>query len=301
VAIAPAEVARALWNPEPGSDTAAIVREIRLPRVLVGLLAGSALASSGAALQSLSGNSLADPYLAGVASGASVGVGAAVLLGVAGGPWLPLLAFAGSMAAAALVFAASRRGRRLDMNAFLLAGVVLGTFLAAVMQLLLTLAGEDQSRILGWLMGYLGDSNPAQATWLALATLPGVGLLSASGKALDAFCFGEDIARSAGVRVERFKATRLAIVALLTGAAVAATGIVGFVGLVVPHAIRSLVGPPNARLIPLCAVGGAILLSGADTLGRSLLPDRPLPVGVVTALIGAPAMVALLRRNDGKR
>lgn len=297
VDIAPSEVIEALTHPSSTEPNAVIVRELRLPRVLVGLLAGAALASAGAALQALTGNPLADPTLAGVASGASVGVGAAVLLGMAGGAALPVMAFGGSVAATVLVMAASRRRSRLDLDSFLLSGLVLGTFLAAVMQLLLSLAGQDQSRILGWLMGYLGDSNLTQVAWLAASVLPGVCLLAGSGKALDAFCFGEDTARSIGVRVEWFKMSRLGVVALLTAVAVAATGIVGFVGLVVPHLIRSLVGPPNRRLVPLCALGGAILLSGADTLGRTVLPGRSLPVGVVTALIGAPAMTALLRRS----
>ncbi len=297
VAIPWREVVAALTDVSSTDQNAMIVRDLRLPRVLVGLLAGAALAASGAALQSLTGNPLADPYLAGVASGASVGVGAAVLLGIGGGAALPLMAFAGSAAATVLVFAASRRRSKLDLDAFLLSGVVLGTFLAAVMQLLLSLAGQDQSRILGWLMGYLGDSNPTQVLWLAATVIPGVLVLAASGKALDAFCFGEDTARSIGVRVEWFKMSRLGVIALLTAVAVASTGIVGFVGLVIPHLVRSLTGPPNRTLIPFCAAGGAVLLCAADTLGRSLLPDRPLPVGVVTALIGAPVMVMLLRRT----
>jgi len=292
------DVASVLLDPWTTDQNAVIVRELRVPRVLVGLLAGAALAASGAALQSLTGNPLADPYLAGVASGASVGVGAAVLLGIGTGAALPIMAFAGSAVATVLVFAASRRGSRLDLDAFLLAGVVLGTFLAAVMQLLLSLAGQDQSRILGWLMGYLGDSNPSQVLWLAATVVPGVMVLAASGKALDAFCFGEDTARSIGIRVEWFKVSRLGVIALLTAVAVASTGIVGFVGLVVPHLVRTAVGPPNRILIPVSALGGALLLSVADTLGRTVLPDRPLPVGVVTALIGAPVMVGLLRRPN---
>jgi len=290
------DVVSVLLDPSTTDQNAVIVRELRVPRVLVGLLAGAALAASGAALQSLTGNPLADPYLAGVASGASVGVGAAVLLGIGTGAALPLMAFAGSAVATVLVFAASRRGSRLDLDAFLLAGVVLGTFLAAVMQLLLSLAGQDQSRILGWLMGYLGDSNISQVLWLAATVVPGVMVLAASGQALDAFCFGEDTARSIGIRVEWFKVSRLGVIALLTAVAVASTGIVGFVGLVVPHLVRTVVGPPNRILVPVSALGGALLLSVADTLGRTVLPDRPLPVGVVTALIGAPVMVGLLRR-----
>lgn len=291
------EALAALFAPGRHPDAAAIVWELRLPRVCVAALVGAALAVAGAGLQSLTGNPLADPYLVGVASGASVGAGAAILLGVAAGPLLPLFAFAGAGGATALVLLLSHRERRLDLSAFLLAGVIVGTFLAALVHLLLALAGQDQSRILGWLMGYFGDSDWKQAALLAPVVALGGGALAWTGKSLDAFAFGEDTARSLGVPVERYKLAALATIALLTAAAVAVSGVIGFVGLAVPHLCRSLIGPPNRRLIPLCALTGAALLVVADLLSRAGRPGQPLPVGVVTALAGAPVFVALLRRR----
>lgn len=286
----------ALLRPGAHPDAAAIVWELRLPRVCVAALVGAALAVAGAALQALTGNPLADPYLVGVASGASVGAGLAILLGL-GGALLPAFAFVGAAAAVALVLALSRRDGRLDLSALLLAGVVVGAFLAALVHLLLALAGQDQARILGWLMGYLGDADWSQAALLAPIVAVGAAALSSTGRSLDALAFGEDTARSLGVPVERYKVGALAAIALLTAAAVAVSGVIGFVGLAVPHLCRNLIGPPNRRLIPLCALVGAALLALADLLARAGRPGQPLPVGVITALAGAPVFVALLRRR----
>ncbi|MFM7321719.1 MAG: FecCD family ABC transporter permease [Armatimonadota bacterium] len=299
VRIAPGDVLSALLHPDRDPAATAIVRDLRLPRVLVAGFSGAALAASGAALQSLTGNPLADPYLMGVASGASVGVGLAVLAGVAAGAGLPMFAFAGAVGATVAVFALGRKRGVLDLSAFLLSGIVLGTFLAAWMQLLLSLAGQDQSRILGWLMGYLGDADRAQAAWLGAVVVPVVFAFARMGRGLDAFAFGEDIARSAGVPVERFKAAILLLAALATAVSVATCGVVGFVGLAVPHVARALVGPPNRRIVPLCAVLGATLLICADTVSRSAVPGRPLPLGVLTALVGAPVFGLVLRRAKG--
>ena len=294
----PASGVLAAWtHPERDPAVTAIVRELRVPRVLVAGFSGAALATSGAALQSLTGNPLADPYLMGVASGASVGVGLAVLLGVAHGAGFAPFAFLGAVGATAAVFALGRRRGSLDLSAFLLAGIVLGGFLAAWMQLLLSLAGQDQSRILGWLMGYLGDADGAQAAWLGAVVAPAVAAFAWAGRGLDAFAFGEDTARSIGMRVEGFKAGILLLAALATAVSVATCGVVGFVGLAVPHGARALVGPPNRRLIPLCALLGATLLIAADTVSRAAIPGRQLPLGVLTALVGAPAFALVLRRT----
>lgn len=297
VRIPPGEVLSALWQPERDPAATAIVRDLRLPRVLVAGCSGAALATSGAALQSLTGNPLADPYLMGVASGASVGVGIAVLIGAAAGAGLPTFAFAGAVGATLAVLAMGRRRGVLDLSAFLLSGIVLGTFLAAWMQLLLSLAGQDQSRILGWLMGYLGDADRTQASWIGAVVVPVVAIFARLGRGLDAFAFGEESARSIGVPVEPFKAAILLLAALATAVSVATCGVVGFVGLAVPHVARALVGPPNRNLIPLCAVLGATLLIAADTVSRAAVPGRPLPLGVLTALVGAPVFALILRRS----
>lgn len=280
-----------------------VVWEIRLPRVVAAACVGAALAVAGVALQGLTGNPLADPYLVGVASGASVGVGLGVLLGVVdvpGQPLLSLLALACALGATALVFLFSRSGGQLSLSGFLLAGLIVGTFLAALVNLLLLLARQDQSRILQKLMGYLDDAGWPQLAVLAPVVVVGAAILSACGRGLDAMAFGEETARSVGVDVERFKLGVLALVALLTACAVAVSGVIGFVGLVVPHVVRALIGPPHRPLVPVAALLGASLLVLADLLARNVVPGLQVPIGVVTALLGAPVFVSLLRRlNQG--
>lgn len=292
---------------EPGvasAEVPGILGEVRLPRVLLAALVGAALAVAGVVLQGLTGNPLADPFLVGVSSGASVGAGLAILLGVEaalGGLALPLLSFAAALLTMALVFALARVGGQLQLAGFLLAGIVAGTFLSAMMQLLLSLAGQEQSRVLQFLLGYLGDATWANVGVLALVTTGGTIVAARAGRGLDAFSFGEDTARSVGVDVERFKIGVLALAALLTAVAVALSGIIGFVGLVVPHIARRLIGPPHGPLVPLAALLGATLTVLADLASRTLRPGQPLPIGVVTALLGAPFFVYLLRRAQTNR
>ena len=275
---------------------------VRLPRIIAAAFVGAALAVAGVGLQGLTGNPLADPYLVGVASGASVGVGVGVLLGIVdlpGQPLLSLLALACALLATGLVFALSRSERQLSLSGFLLAGIVVGTFLSAIVNLLLTLAGQQQSQILQKLLGYLEltDRDWPQIAVLAVVTILGTSAMARCGKGLDAMAFGEATARSVGVEVERFKLGVLALIALLTASAVAVSGVIGFVGLVVPHLARALIGPPHRPLVPVAALLGAALLVLADQLSRSVLPEKLLPIGVITAILGAPFFAFLLRRQ----
>ncbi len=287
-----------------GADpiTTGIVFDLRLPRVLLAALVGAALAVAGAVLQGLTRNPLADPYTAGVSSGASVGAGAAILLGI-DAVWNGLggsvLAFVAALLTLALVFSLSRVGGRVHTAGFLLAGVVVGSFLWSITTLLLSLAHTDQNRLLQFLMGRFGEARWVQVGFLFPLTSVGVALFAAAGRGLDAFAFGEETARSVGVDTERFKAGTLALAALLTAASVAVAGIIGFVGLIAPHAARTLVGPPHRGLIPASALIGAILCVVSDLIARTAVPGIELPVGVVTALIGAPFFAGLLRRQMG--
>lgn len=310
VALPPGQIARSVLHRiapplvAPADElTAGIIWEFRLPRVLMAALVGASLSVAGVALQGLLGNPLADPYVIGVSSGAAVGAGAALLLGIGGalgGLALPLCAFAAALLTMMFVFALARVGGRLHGASFLLAGIVAGSFLWAVMTLLLSLARQEQRTILLWLMGRF-----TEATWQSVAVLApfaigGVLLVAACGRGLDAFSFGEDTARSVGVEVERFKMGILALSALVTAAAVAVSGIIGFVGLVVPHAARALIGPPHRPLAIVAALLGAILTVLADLLARIVMEGQELPVGVVTALLGAPFFFLLLRRQMGR-
>jgi len=309
VPLAPAAVVRAMLHRAipaiPGADdlTTGIVWDLRLPRVLLAALVGGGLAVSGAALQGLLGNPLADPYTIGVSSGAAVGAGAALLLGIGaawGGAALPLSAFVAALLTLLLVFALARVGGTLQTASFLLAGIIAGSFLWALLTLLLSLARQEQRAILDWLMGRFTDADWPKVAILAPVILVGTALFTACGRGLDAFSFGEETARSVGVEVERFKAGILTLAALMTAASVAVSGIIGFVGLVVPHLMRGLIGPPHRPLFPATALLGAILTVLADLLARLILPGQEIPVGVVTALLGAPFFFLVLRRQMGR-
>jgi len=309
VPLPPGEVARAVFHrlvpplvaPPVDPLTSEFVWELRLPRVLLAALVGASLSVAGVALQGLLGNPLADPYTIGVSSGAAVGAGAAIFLGIGGalaGFALPLCAFAAALATMALVFALARVGGQLHTASFLLAGIVAGSFLWALTTLLLALKREAQSQILLWLMGRFSDADWQRVALLAPVALGAAALFAWAGRGLDAFSFGEDTARSVGVDVERFKAGILTLAALVTAVAVSVSGIIGFVGLVVPHTARQLIGPPHRPLVPVAALLGALLTVGADLLARTVRGNgEELPVGVVTALIGAPFFAYLLRRQ----
>lgn len=275
----------------------------RVPRICLAALVGASLAVAGAALQGILGNPLADPYTVGVSSGASVGAGAAFLLGIDGalnGFALPLCAFFAALLTILLVFGISRIGGKLQTTGFLLAGIVVGSFLWSVTTLLLSLNAQTQRPILNFLMGQFDRADWQSVHLLALFSGLCFAAFYAMNKGLDAFSFGEDTARSVGVSVERFKAGTLALAALLTAVSVSVSGIVGFVGLVVPHLARSLVGPAHRSVLPVSAVMGATLAVCADLLARTLRPGEEIPVGVITALLGAPFFCVLLRRQMGR-
>jgi len=282
------------------SSTITIVRELRLPRTLQAALAGAALAVSGATFQALLRNPLAEPYILGVSSGAAVG---AVLTVVTGWSvrfiWsLPLAAFAGAVLSMLLVFRiAFSVGRALDTRVLLLAGVVVSAFLVAITWLLLTFADTDSVRTaVFWMMG-----SHANASWRSVAILltclvPALAILFAQARALNLLAIGEATAAYLGASVERTKLLAFATATLLTAASVSVSGTIGFVGLVVPHAIRLIWGSDNRALLPCSALAGAAFLVAADTLSRSLAGANELPVGIVTALVGVPCFVWLLRR-----
>ena len=276
---------------------------LRVPRICLAALVGASLAVAGAALQGILGNPLADPYTVGVSSGASVGAGAAFILGIdaaLNGFALPLCAFAAALLTMLLVFGISRIGGKLQTTGFLLAGIVVGSFLWSVTTLLLSLNAKNQRPILNFLMGQFDRADWQSVHILALFFALCFAAFYAMKKGLDAFSFGEDTARSVGVSVERFKAGTLALAALLTAVSVSVSGIVGFVGLVVPHLARSVVGPAHRSVLPVSAVMGAILAVCADLLARTLRPGEEIPVGVITALLGAPFFCVLLRRQMGR-
>lgn len=275
----------------------AIVWEMRLPRVLTAGAVGAGLAVAGAVMQSLTRNPLADPYLLGLSSGASLGAVAVVVLGVAAA--LPAAAFVGAMAAlvASLLLAGSLGA--LTPTRTVLAGIAVAQACAAATSFVIfwSATGDSYREILSWLMGSLGA-----ATWdsvgIAVPALVVVGgALLLSGSTLDAFAFGDASAASLGVHVRATRWTMLTGVAMLTGALVAVSGAIGFIGLIVPHATRLLVGARHRLLLPLSGLVGATFLIWTDTAARTVFAPREIPVGVLTALVGAPLFAWILRRR----
>ncbi|WP_404312889.1 iron chelate uptake ABC transporter family permease subunit [Agrococcus terreus] len=271
----------------------AIVVDLRLPRILAACAVGAGLAVVGVVMQALVRNPLADPYLLGVSSGASVGAVLVLVSGLA--LVLPLAAFAGGLLAlvATLGLAAAAGGATPTRT--VLSGVVVAAAASAVVSLVLfwRADGDAYREILAWLLGSLAGAS-WQTAPIALAGLALALPLLASGRALDALALGDSAAGALGVDVRRTRWTLLVACALVTGALVSVSGAIGFVGLVVPHAARLLVGAGHARLLPVAALAGALVLLVADTVARAAFDPRELPVGIVTALLGAPAFATLM-------
>lgn len=291
--IAPQEVWSILWAGDDGSPRSAVIWQLRLPRLLVAILVGSALSSAGAAFQSLLRSPLADPYLLGTSAGASLGVAIGLTLGLTT-PVQPLLAFVGALGAVALVFGLTRRQQVLLLEDFLLAGVMVSTALGSLVSLLMISMGQDLTRLLYFLLGNLAQSDWPQLMAASLPFLAGLGLLVWNAYPLTLLSLGEEFASPVGVDVEKVKSQVLISATLLTASAVAAAGLIGFVGLVVPHLCRLWVGPDLRRLLPLSLLWGAVFLLGSDQIAR--LGPQELPVGIITALIGAPWFLWQLQR-----
>ena len=276
-----------------------VVRGLRAPRVLLAFLVGGSLGVSGAALQALIRNPLAEPFLLGLSSGAGLGAVAALALNV-GGRWgVPVAAFLGAIAAVALVYRLSLvAGRRLDPRVLLLAGVVVGSFAGALMSAILVLSPAAGIRnAFLWLLGGFGAASwQSVAVFAAYAAVP-LGLVLLHARPLDLMVLGEEPAHHLGAAVERTRRVVYLCTALLTAASVATCGIIGFVGLVVPHAVRTVARPLHRTLLPaVFLVGGAFMVL-ADVVARTVVRPLELPVGVVTALVGVPVFAVLLRRT----
>jgi iron complex transport system permease protein len=278
--------------------TIAIVRQLRAPRVLLAFLVGGSLAVTGAVLQALVRNPLADPYLLGLSGGAGLGAVVAIAAGI-GWAWaVPAAAALGALAAIALVYRlAVVAGTVLDTRILLLGGVVVGAFCAALVGAILALSPADQLRnALLWLLGgFDAASWPALAVFTVYAVGP-LAVLYRASRSLDLLSLGEDPARFLGADVEPLKRTLYVAASVLTAAAVAVSGIIGFVGLVVPHAIRLLWGHTHRSLLPAAFLLGGTLLAASDAVARVAFAPLTLPVGVVTAVVGVPVFALLLRR-----
>lgn len=278
-----------------------IILDLRLPRIVIAVLIGASLGMAGAILQGLFRNPLADPYVLGSSSGAALAASFGLLASQGNAIWLvPLLALSGAVATSAVVLLLGRDSYGLRTERLLLAGVGLGFFLSALLMLVMTLAQADGvKRALLWMAGDLSGADWGIMPPAAVLILAGFILGYSRRKGINALTLGDELTFALGLDPDRERMLLILSAALLTGAAVSLGGIVGFVGLMVPHLLRPLVGSDAGKLLPFSAFGGAILLCLADTAGRTLLPPLEIPAGVVTALIGAPWFLILLRRSSG--
>ena len=289
------------WRDAISSDTTAhtVMFDIRLPRALLAALVGAALASAGVTFQTLLRNPLADPFILGVSGGAACGAALMTAFGLARIPGVvSVVAFLGACGATAAVFVLARRREYTDPTRLLLSGLVLNALFSAVILIAFAFSpASDLTAALRWMMGTLFGATWSDVIVLLLFVLAAMIALVTIAGDLRMLAFGEDDAKSRGVDVERVKLIGFAAASIVTGAAVAVSGIIGFVGLLVPHLIRLIWRRDYRVLLPLSALGGAILLVVADLLSRVALPASELPVGAFTAILGVPFFLSLLRRS----
>ncbi|UCF09308.1 MAG: iron ABC transporter permease [Candidatus Bipolaricaulota bacterium] len=298
---------RALFAPSSLTDLEQaqrlIVRELRLPRVVLACLVGAALALSGAMMQGLFRNPLASPYVLGVASGASTGAALVIVSGWQPVPFLPLGAFAGGLLAVLVVYGlASRRDHRTSVFTLILGGVAVGALFSAVTSFLIFLSssGERMSDVVFWIMGGLGRANWTSVSILAAVFVPCVLGAHLASRDLNALGLGEEGAFHLGVSPEWTKRWALVVATAATSASVAFAGTIGFVGLVIPHIVRLLLGPDHRVVIPASTLAGAVFLLWADLAARTVMRPVELPVGIITAFLGAPFFLYLLRTRGSR-
>ncbi len=311
VKISVAEIFNILFQGGTNTSTVAetIILNYRLPRIVLAFLVGGALSLSGCVLQGILRNPLADPYIIGSSSGASVGAAVAIIflaelsigyntffgLGIT-----PVLAFIGSVTAVLLVYRISKFGNTVPVVTLLLAGIALSTVLGALMSLILYLSDDIVQPLVYWLMGSFNARGWVHVAAILPYPIIGFAIIFKKSFVLDVFAMGESKAKQLGVNVEREKWILLIVSALLTAAAVSVSGVIGFVGLLVPHIVRLIYGPQNRQLSWRSAIFGGNFLILADTLARTVLSPAELPVGIITSLCGGPFFIYLLKKQQGK-
>lgn len=287
------------------SDTfSIIIKEIRLPRIVLSFLVGSGLAVAGVIFQGIIRNPMVDPYVVGISAGAGTGVTIAIVFNISwsifGISTIPLFAFIGAIITVFTVYRLARVGNRFPVTTFLLAGVAIGFFLNAIMSFLMVMGTSNLHKVVYWLMGSLATGGWKEVKLILPYYLTGLIPLVFYLKDLNIILLGEENARYLGVDVERVKLILISAATLITAAVVSVSGIIGFIGLIVPHIARLLIGPDHRKLLPLSALLGGLFLLVSDDLARSLLPPLEIPVGIITALAGGPYFIYLLKKNKGK-
>ncbi len=279
-----------------------IILSIRIPRILLALIVGGALSCAGAAFQALLKNPLADPYILGVSSGSAVGACIAIILGLSatafGALALPVFAFIGALTTILIVYFIAKSGTKINVYTMLLAGVICGTFFSAIIMFLISVSSSDRLKgIMFWLMGDLSGADPLALKVAFVIITAGIAFTYLFAKELNIMTFGEEAAITMGVNVERVKSALFVTASLITATAVSISGLIGFVGLIIPHIARMLYGPDHKFLLIASVILGSTFLIIADTIARSVIAPYELPVGVVTALCGAPFFVYLLKKR----
>ncbi len=290
--------------PEHGAVYEKIVWEVRMPRVLLSALTGGALAVVGAVYQGIFLNSLADPHILGVSSGAALGATAAMLTGASvsffGLGAIGLFAFAGALLTVFAVYCVAKPGRGISVH-LLLAGTAISTLLSSMISLLMTFHHEQIVRVYLWTMGSFSSASWEKAAFLGVFVLFGTAVFWSGAGRLNIMLLGEEEAKCLGVDTGRLQRVFILVSSVLVAAAVSVSGIIGFVGLIVPHCVRIICGPDNRKVIPYSLLAGAAFLVACDTAARTMASPTEIPVGVVTSLFGAPYFIALLLKKRGKR
>lgn len=306
-AVGPAGISlKELWDVIVGGESVnpiyyAIFWKIRLPRVLLSFLVGSALATAGVILQGLIRNPMADPYIVGTSAGAGFGATLAIVLNLnisfLGLSTVPLFAFGGAVVTVFVVYQLSRQGTKVPVVNFLLAGMAVGFVLSAMTSTLMVMGIKDHYKIVYWMMGSLAKGTWAEVNIIWPYLLIGWAVAVYLARDLNLALMGEETAHNMGVNVERMKRTVLVTSALLTASAVSVSGVIGFVGLIIPHIVRMIVGPDHRRLIPAASLFGGGFLLVSDTIARTIVAPTEIPVGVITALFGGPFFLYQLRKS----
>jgi iron complex transport system permease protein len=300
VDIPPGEILSILLGKNRDSAAAKIVIGVRLPRIIMAVLVGMMLSTAGTISQAVFRNPLADPYIIGISSGAVAGAALAFILKLPD-IWYGLFAFVTAMGTASLIFRLSGKGGKTDTAALLIIGVAVSAFLGAVTSFFMYMAGEDSYRIIVWSLGYLGAASWGRVGLLAIPLFLAMLYFLYYRHDVDALLLGDEEAHSLGIPVGRMKRRLLLTVSLIAAFSVAFTGMIGFVGLIVPHAVRTCIGNRHGRLLPLAAYTGGMFLLFADTLARTLLSPMEIPIGAITAFFGAPFFLFLALMNGKGR
>lgn len=303
VNIPPLTVLEILFNISPGTwppGYQAIILEIRLPRIILAILVGSALAAAGTVMQAMFRNPMASPYVLGISSGAAFGASLAFVLGInllVGISFVTILAFLFSIITIYIVYNIARKGESSSIETLLLTGIAISALFSALVSLLMYIAGEKLSTIWFWLMGGLWASNWNKVLFTFPIIFIGISILFYFSRQLNLLLMGEETAVNLGLDAEKFKKILLILASLITAAAVSVCGIIGFLGLIIPHIMRIILGPEHRTLLPASCLTGAIFLIGVDSLARTLIAPVEIPVGIITTLVGVPFFLYLLKKR----